>query len=219
MAQCRDEGRQGSASNFEKFLPKDVQFMRIIVHSAQKCLLTRAVPLAFGPGPRACWHCSNRSWWAAVQQSMMLCPCFGQPVLLLTAGASVSFVRSRGIFSALSELAPCALLHGEHRQPWLQGIILLVGGDASACLELLSVPCPGSCRAEGELCQNQPSSSSFPHEFLHCYLREECTGREVIIFNVCFNTYCICPSLFLHHLIICFRNYFPFHMTISWPSC
>lgn len=40
------------------------------------------------------------------------------------------------------------------------------------------------------------------------YLQEECMGREVIIFNACFNTYCICSNLFLHHLILYFCNYF-----------
>jgi len=56
-AQCRDRGRQGSASNLEKFLPKDAEFRGIRVHSIWKMLTHESIPLASGLGARAYWHC------------------------------------------------------------------------------------------------------------------------------------------------------------------
>lgn len=56
VAQCRDRGRLGSASNLEKFLPKDTEFREITVHTVWKALTHESIPLAFGLGARACWH-------------------------------------------------------------------------------------------------------------------------------------------------------------------
>lgn len=209
--QCRDRGRQGSASNPEKFLSGDT------IHEDHRALspemLThKSIPISFWPWTRGCWHCLQRSCRAAGCTAILQHDTV--PLLCTTssAGSSRGFCvlcSRRGTFGCpfSADCVATALLHG---QPWLQGIILLAGGDAGTHLNLPFVQCPGFCKAEGELYQNQPSSSSSPNdEFLCCYLQEECMGREMMIFNVCFNVDCICPSIFLHFLILYFCNYFP----------
>lgn len=175
----------------------------------QKMLTHKSIPISFWP-----W---TQSILALLEEKLMGSTLYSSPdvISLLQTASSVDnsrdswvLCRCMGIFRC--PLSASALLCGEHGQPWLHAIILLVGGDASAHLDLPFVKCPGFCRAEGELCQNQPSSPSFPNdEFLHCYLQEERMERKAIIFTVSFTTYCICLRIFLHHLILYFCNYFP----------
>lgn len=65
VAQRRDRGRQGSASNLEKFLPKDTKFREITVHSVWEMLTHESIPSAFGLAARACWHWLKRGRGAA----------------------------------------------------------------------------------------------------------------------------------------------------------
>lgn len=117
---CRDIGRQGSASNLEKFLPKDVQFMKIIVHSVQKCLLRRASPLVFGLGPRGCWHCLKRSCWAGGYIAILGHHTVSLLCTTSSAGSRRGFCvlcSQMGIFRCplSADCMATALLHGEHR--------------------------------------------------------------------------------------------------------
>lgn len=140
-------------------------------------LTHKSMPLAPGLGLRACWHCLKRSWRAGHCRAALRQEAVSLLQTTSSAGYSRGFralCRCTGLFRCPPS-ADCmarALLHGEHRQPLLQEIILLVRGDAIG-LDLPFVQCPGFCRAKGEWCQNPPSSASSPNdEFLCCYLQE-----------------------------------------------
>lgn len=121
-----------------------------------------------------------------------------------------------------------ALLHGERRQLLLQEMILLVWRDkvtllASAHLDLPFVQCLGFCRveAEVELCQNPHLPPFFlkwwipiPH-LGQWFSQGECMRGEAIRFNVCLDSYYICPNLFLQLPILYLCNYFPNSIDIA----
>lgn len=134
-------------------------------------------------------------------------PCFRQPALWVTAGAPECFVGAWESSGALSVPVLCSVGNVDNHG-CMQSFYLLEGMPVHTltyplCNALAFAGLKGNCARTNLLpCLPQMMNS-------YTYLQEECMEREVIIFTVSFNIYCICLSLFLHNFILYFCNYFP----------